>query len=54
MSQTFADILERLWTEQHTGPVIIHFGQGCPNEVEIPSPPTRIHVDRPARKVCNT
>lgn len=30
---TFAEMLEKLWVEKHTGPVIVHFLHGRPKEV---------------------
>lgn len=47
---TFPQLLERLHAERHTGPVVIHFAQGQPNVIEIPSAPTRIALDKPDRR----
>jgi len=44
--QTFPDVLERLYCEQYTGPVILHFAQGRPNHVEIPAKPETIVLDK--------
>lgn len=42
---TFGQMLERLYVEKHTGPVIVHFQHGAPQTVEIPSEPERIRLD---------
>lgn len=42
---SFAEILERLWTVQHTGPVVVQFHQGKPLAVELPTEPTRIVLE---------
>ena len=34
-----------------TGPVTIHFAQGLPNAADVPGPPQRIVLDKPARRV---
>jgi len=39
---SFLEELDRLYLAQHTGPVVIHFAQGVPREVELPQPPVRI------------
>jgi hypothetical protein len=46
---TFADVLNRLFLEQHTGPVTVHFAEGCPTNVEIPATPTRLKLDKRGR-----
>lgn len=43
---TFGEMLERLWKDKHTGPVILHLAQGVPNTIEIPSEPTRIKLEK--------
>ena len=43
---TFGEMLEKLFVEKHTGPVIFHFAQGRPNTMEIPSEPLRIVLDK--------
>lgn len=32
---SFPEMLEQLWQDRHTGPVVIHFANGRPNVVEI-------------------
>jgi hypothetical protein len=46
ISETFPALLQRLYTEQFTGSLTIHFGQGVPTTVELPAPPTRIVLDK--------
>jgi hypothetical protein len=46
ISETFPALLQRLYREQFTGSVTMHFGQGVPTTVEIPAPPTRIVLDK--------
>jgi hypothetical protein len=49
MTATFAETLDKLHADQHTGPVTIHFQHGMPKSVEIPSEPTRIRLDTPPK-----
>lgn len=42
---SFATMLEKLYADKHTGPVVVHFAQGSPNVIEIPCEPTRISLD---------
>jgi hypothetical protein len=42
---TFAQMLEQLYAEKHTGPVIVHFAQGHPRHVEIPAASTTFVLD---------
>lgn len=42
---SFFGMLERLYAQRHTGPVVVHFAQGQPNVIELPSEPTRIALD---------
>lgn len=46
MTSTFAQVIEALYRNKHTGPVIIHFAQGHPNSVELPKEPERIRLDK--------
>lgn len=48
--ETFPAILERLYHEQYTGPIVVQFGQGVPSVIEIPCEPTRIRLDKPVRQ----
>ena len=42
---SFAAMLEKLYSDKHTGPIVVHFAQGKPNVVEIPCEPMRIPLD---------
>lgn len=42
---SFAELLERLHAEKHTGPVTVHFLHGQPKLVDLPSEPTQIALD---------
>jgi hypothetical protein len=44
---TWSAALLRLWTDRHTGPVVVHFAQGHPNSLELPSEPVRIKLEKP-------
>lgn len=41
----FSKILDRLYTEKHTGPVLLHFAGGIPRKAEILAPSMRIDLD---------
>lgn len=43
---SFGEALEKLWVEQHTGPILFHFAQGVPQAIEIPGEPTRIKLEK--------
>jgi hypothetical protein len=43
---TFAEWLSELHARKYTGPVVVQFGEGVPNEVEMPRPPDRIRLTR--------
>jgi hypothetical protein len=43
---TFAELLAHLHAHRHTGPVIIHFAEGHPNVVEMPTPATLVKLDK--------
>jgi hypothetical protein len=45
---TFAQFLEAMYAQRHTGAVTLHFAQGCPLRIEIPREPRRIHLQRAA------
>jgi hypothetical protein len=42
---SFPALLERLYVEKHTGPVLLHFAGGQPRSVEILKPSERIPLD---------
>jgi hypothetical protein len=46
ITETFPALLQRLYREQYTGAVTMHFGQGVPTMVELPATPTRIILDK--------
>lgn len=46
VSPSFAQMLQKLHDEKHTGPVVVHFAQGHPNVVEIPKEPERIKLEK--------
>lgn len=48
---SFAAMLERLYSEKHTGPVVVHFAQGQPNVIEMPCEPVRISLDKGQKRV---
>lgn len=55
MSETFPALLQRLYTEQYTGPIVVQFGQGVPSAVEIPKPPDVIRLDKaPKLRILDT
>jgi len=41
----FSKILDRLYTEKHTGPVLFHFAGGIPRAAEVLAPSIRISLD---------
>lgn len=43
---TFPALLERLYAEQFSGPVVIQFGQGVPHIVEFPQPAKTVRLDK--------
>lgn len=43
---TFPAMLQKLYAEQHTGPVVVHFDQGRPNVIELPCAPVRVVLDK--------
>lgn len=47
--QSWAEAQQWLYDRKHTGPVIVHFAQGHPQEVELPNPSTRIRLRRRER-----
>lgn len=38
-------VLERLWADRYTGPVVFQFHEGRPLVIEVPVQPTRIVLD---------
>lgn len=40
-STSFADLLTRLHAANYTGPIVLHFCGGVPQQVELPQPPPR-------------
>lgn len=47
---TPAEWLEQMWTQRFTGPVIVHFGDGVPREVQPLTAESRIVLDVPSRR----
>jgi hypothetical protein len=43
--ETFPAVLERLYGEKYTGPIVVQFGQGVPSVIEFPQPSRRIRLD---------
>lgn len=48
---TFGQFLETMFAQKHTGPVTLHFAEGYPLKVDIPSDPRRICLTRAADRV---
>ncbi len=46
LRSTFAEMLHRLFTEKHTGPVVVHFAEGQPTAVDIVAPPVQVKLDK--------
>jgi hypothetical protein len=45
---TFAQFLEAMYAQKHTGPVTLHMKQGHPYSIDIPREPRRIALTRAA------
>lgn len=45
LTVSFAELLQRLHAQKHTGPVTLHFLHGQPKLVDLPSEPTQIAID---------
>ena len=43
---SFVTLLDKLYTDKHTGPIVLHFAQGVPNAVEFPSEPVRVPLTK--------
>lgn len=50
MSDTFPAVLERLYADKYTGPIVVQFGQGVPSAIEIPCAPKRIRLEKVAKR----
>ena len=48
---SFAAMLDKLYTEKHTGPIVVHFAFGHPNVIEVPCEPLRIPLDKDTPRV---
>lgn len=47
-AETFPALLERLYQEQFSGAMTLHFRGGAPTVAEFPVTPQRIWLDKPA------
>ena len=45
LTVSFAELLQRLHAQKHTGPVTLHFLHGRPKLVDLPSEPMQIALD---------
>lgn len=43
--QSFPELLERLFIQKHTGPVVVHFAGGVAKSVEIQQQSERIQLE---------